>query len=141
MMNPDAIVSVVAYLRNDADPLSDFVARTTAVLEASCDHFELILLDDHSTDQTPRCVAALLEHYSGLRYIRLARPSGEEVAATAGLDAAIGDYVVVLRARFDPPEAIADMIDLASREGGAVLGVTRTPSDQNWLFRSCRRLF
>ncbi|HEY7153066.1 MAG TPA: glycosyltransferase [Gemmataceae bacterium] len=141
MMNPDAIVSVVAYLCNDADLLGDFVARMMAVLEARCENFELILLDDHSTDQTPRGVETLLERHPGLRYIRLARRSGEEVAATAGLDAAIGDYVVVLRARFDPPEAIADMIELAAREGGAVLGVTRTPPDQGWLFRSCRRLF
>jgi glycosyltransferase involved in cell wall biosynthesis len=141
MTNPDAIVSVVAYLCNDADLVHDFVDRTTAVLEASCDHFELILLDDHSTDPTPRCMGGLLERYPGLRYIRLARRSGEEVAAAAGLDAAIGDYVVVMRARFDPPEAIADMIDLVVREGGTVLGVTRTPAEGGWLFRSCRRLF
>ncbi|HWG46083.1 MAG TPA: glycosyltransferase [Gemmataceae bacterium] len=141
MMNPDAIVSVVAYLCNDADLLRDFVARTTAVLETSCDHFELILLDDHSTDRTAQAVQALLERYPGLRYLRLARRSGEEVAATAGLDAAIGDYVIVMRARFDPPEAIADMMDLVIREGGSVLGVTRTLADRGWLFRACRRLF
>ncbi len=141
MMNPDAIVSVVAYLHNDADLLRDFVVRAVAALEASCDHFELILLDDHSTDRTPLAVGGLLERYPGLRSIRLARRSGEEVAATAGLDAAIGDYVVVLRARFDPPEAIADMIALVVREGGTVLGVTATPAEQGWLFRSCRRLF
>ncbi|MHB1422411.1 MAG: glycosyltransferase [Gemmataceae bacterium] len=141
MMNSDAIVSVVGYLCNDADLLRDFVDRTTAVLEASCDHFELILLDDHSTDRTPGRVEGLLAQCPGLRYIRLARRSGEEVAAAAGLDAAIGDYVVILRARFDPPEAIADMIDLAGSEGGAVLGVTRTPPGHGWLFRCCRRLF
>jgi polyisoprenyl-phosphate glycosyltransferase len=141
MTNSDTIVSVIAYLCNDAELLHNFVGRTVGVLEASCDHFELILLDDHSTDGTPLCVTALLEHYPGLRYIRLARYSGEEVAASAGLDAAIGDYVVVLRARCDPPEAITDMLDLAMREGGTVLGVTKTPPNQGWLFRSCRRLF
>jgi glycosyltransferase involved in cell wall biosynthesis len=141
MMNTDAIVSVVGYLCNDADLLRDFVDRTTAVLQASCEHFELILLDDHSTDRTPVRVDGLLELYPGLRYIRLARRCGEEVAATAGLDAAIGDYVIVLRARFDPPEALADMLDAAMREGGTVLGVTRTPPDQSWLFRCFRRLF
>jgi glycosyltransferase involved in cell wall biosynthesis len=141
MTNPDAIVSAIAYLCNDADLLRDFVDRTSAVLETSCDHFELILLDDHSTDRTPQYVSGLLERYAGLRYIRLARRSGEEVASAAGLDAAIGDYVVVLRARFDPPEAIADMIELAVREGGSVLGVTKSPPDRGWLFGACRRLF
>jgi glycosyltransferase involved in cell wall biosynthesis len=101
----------------------------------------LILLDDHSTDRTPQLVEGLLEQYAGLRYIRLARQSGEEVAAAAGLDAAIGDYVVFLRARFDPPEAMAGMIERVVREGGTVLGVTRTTSGQSWLFRCCRRMF
>lgn len=141
MMNPDAIVSVIAYLCNDAEMLRDFVDKTTEILERNCDHFELILLDDHSTDRTPHFVAALLDRYAGLRYIRLARPSGEEVAAAAGLDAAIGDYVAVLRVRLDPPEALAEMLTLAEREGGTVLGVTRTAPGQGWLFRCGRRLF
>lgn len=141
MRNPDAIVSVVGYLCNDAELLPDFVERTTAVLQAYCDHFELILLDDHSTDRSPRCVEELLVQYPGLRYIRLARRGGEEVAAAAGLDAAIGDYVAFMRARFDPPEALAALIDIAEREGGSVLGVTRTPPAHGWLFRCCRRLF
>lgn len=141
MTNADAIVSVVAYLCNDADLLRDFAGRAIAVLEANCDRFELILLDDHSTDRTTQCVGALLERYPGVRYIRLARRAGEEAAATAGLDAAVGDYVVFLRARFDPPEALADMLEVAEREGGTVLGVSRTPPEQGWLFRCCRRLF
>ncbi len=118
-----------------------FVARASAVLQASCDHYELILLDDRSTDRTPQYVQGLLERYAGLRYIRLARRSGAEVAAAAGLDAAIGDSVVVMRARFDPPEAIPDMIEVVVREGGSVLGVTGSPPEQGWLFRACRRLF
>jgi glycosyltransferase involved in cell wall biosynthesis len=141
MRNADAIVSVVAYLCNDADILGDFVSRATAVLEAEYAHFELILLDDHSTDRTPQCVEGLLQRHAGLRYVRLARRSGEEVAATAGLDAAIGDYVVVMRARFDPPESIPDLVALVEREGGTALGVTAAPPDRGWLFRSCRRLF
>jgi polyisoprenyl-phosphate glycosyltransferase len=141
MMNPEAIVSVVGYLCNDADLLRDFVDRAIAVLEANCDHFELILLDDHSTDRTLSCVEGLLAQYAGLRYIRLARRSGEEIAARAGLDAAIGDYVVFLRGRCDPPEALGNMLDVAVREGGTVLGVTRTPPGHGWLFRCCRRLF
>jgi glycosyltransferase involved in cell wall biosynthesis len=141
MMNTDTIVSVVGYLCNDADLLREFVNRTSDVLVGSCGHFELILLDDHSTDRTPCQIDNLLEQYPGLRYIRLARRSGEEVAATAGLDAAIGDYVIFLRARFDPPEDIAGMIELGVREGGSVLGVSRTPPGHGWIFRSFRWLF
>jgi glycosyltransferase involved in cell wall biosynthesis len=140
-MNPDAVISVVAYLCNDGDLLPAFVAEVVALLESHYANFELVLIDDHSTDATPRLVGGLLERHAGLRYIRLARRSGEEVAATAGLDAAIGDFVVVLRARYDPPAAVADLVRLAARDGGAVLGVGDPPAGQTWLFRLCRRLF
>ena len=66
-MDSDAIVSVVAYLCDDADLLRDFVARTVAVLEANYAHFELILLDDRSTDRTPQIVGELLARDAGLR--------------------------------------------------------------------------
>lgn len=140
-MTSDAIVSVVAYLDNDADLLGAFVDRTVAVLAAHYEHFELILLDDHSADNTPALAARLLDRSPGVRYIRLARHSGEEVATTAGLETVVGDYVVVMRVRFDPPEEIPEMVRLADRHGGSVLGVSATPPPAGVVFRWCRLAF
>lgn len=141
MTNPDAIVSVVAYLNNDADVLGPFVARTVEVLAAHYGNFELILLDDHSVDNTPALAAGLLAHYPGVRYVRLARHSGEEVATTAGLETAVGDFVAVLRCRFDPPAEIPAMVRLAAHHGGSVLAVSATPPPGGLLFRQCRAAF
>jgi glycosyltransferase involved in cell wall biosynthesis len=141
MTTSDAIVSVVAYLGDDAGVVRDCVAGTVGVLARHFAHFELVLVDDHSTDGTPAVVEELLGRYPGLRCIRLARQSGEEVAVTAGLEAAVGDFVVVMRARRDPPEEIPEMVRLAAKHGGTVLGTTTAPPRRGLLFRCFRALF
>jgi glycosyltransferase involved in cell wall biosynthesis len=141
MMNPDAIVTVVAYVCNDADVLGPFVAETVGVLAAHFPNYELILVDDHSTDTTPVLVQGLLARHAGIRYVRLARPVGGEVACHAGLEAAVGDYVVVMRARFDPPAEVVPLVQLAVEEGGTVLGVSPRRPPGSLLFRCCRAMF
>jgi glycosyltransferase involved in cell wall biosynthesis len=141
MKSADAIVTVVACLADDAAVLAEFVAATVKVLSAHFAHFELILVDDHSTDGTPVAVDALLSRYPGLRYIRLARRSGEEVATTAGLEASVGEYVVVMRARRDPPEDVPAMVRLAEAHGGTVLGTAVAAVRRGLVFRCLRALF
>jgi glycosyltransferase involved in cell wall biosynthesis len=141
MMNPDSIVSVVAYLCNDAALLPAFAEETVACLAGHYGNFELILLDDHSTDNTLARMPDLLARYPGLRYLRLARHSGPEQAMTAGLDAALGDYVVVLRARHDPPREIPGIVAQVVREGGAALGTADQLPTRGFLVRWGRRLF
>jgi glycosyltransferase involved in cell wall biosynthesis len=141
MIHGDAIVTVIAYLCDDAGILAGFVANTAGVLAQAFANFELILIDDHSTDETPHIVEEILHRHAGVRYVRLARRSGEEVAATAGLEAAVGDHVVVMRARFDPPEEIPAMVRSAALHGGTVLGTTTVGPRRGLLFRLLRGLF
>jgi glycosyltransferase involved in cell wall biosynthesis len=140
-MNADAIVTVVAYLADDAVLLPRFVAEAVAVLKAHSAHFELILVDDHSGDGTAGVVDDLLSKYPGLRYVRLSRRSGEEVATTAGLEASVGDYVVVLRARRDPPGEVPAMVRQAAARGGPVLGAAPAALRRGRTFRLLRSVF
>jgi hypothetical protein len=140
-MNGEAIVTVVAYVGDDAAVVPGYVAATVDVLQQHFAHFELVLVDDHSTDGTPAVVDGLLGRYPGLRYLRLARQSGEEVAVTAGLEASVGDYVVVMRARHDPPEEVPAMVRLAAERGGTVLGTTAALPRRGLAFRCLRGLF
>jgi glycosyltransferase involved in cell wall biosynthesis len=140
MIGTDAIVSVVAYLCDDADLLDAFVVAAVDVLRRHYAHYELILVDDHSADATAAVVDGLLGRHPGVRYVRLARRGGEEVAATAGLEASVGDVVVVMRARLDPPAEVPALVRLAA-EGGAALGTTAVPPARGPLFRLLRSLF
>src|SRR4051794_29572009 len=102
-MTADNLVSVVAPIHDDGPDLEAFVVEVSAVLQAHWSHYEIVLVDDHSADDTVLVAEHLLARYPCLRLIRLARRYGAEVTIAAGLDAAIGDFVVVMRAGPTPP--------------------------------------
>lgn len=137
----DIFVSAVAPLQDDADILREFVEEVGAVLDANYANYELVLIDDGSRDRTSEIVTDLLKSRKCVRYVRLSRRFGIEVAITAGLDTVIGDYVVVLHPDMDPPSLIPDMVVRARRCGGVVFGVPNArPGEPAWS-RLGRRLF
>ena len=72
--------------------------------------YELVLVNDGSGDGTLRVALALALADPAIRVVNLLRNFGHQAAATAGLDAATGDVVVLIDADLqDPPEVIAEM--------------------------------
>jgi glycosyltransferase involved in cell wall biosynthesis len=104
------LVSVVAPVFNEDATIDEFYARVCAALDAL--PFELVLVDDGSTDGTPMKLESLAEHDPRVRVVYLSRNFGHQTALTAGLDHARGDAVVMLDADLqDPPEVITTMLD------------------------------
>lgn len=116
----DVFVSVVAPLQDDAGIVADYVGEVMAVLEASYANFELVLVDDGSRDATPSVVDGLLGTWRCVRYLRLSRRFGLEVAIAAGLDTVIGDYTVVMLPATDPPGLVPELIRRARQGRGVV---------------------
>lgn len=129
MAASDVFVSVVAPLEDDADVLPAFVQEVHGVLEASYANYELVLVDDGSTDGTPTAVGALLAAHRCVRYIRLSRRFGREVAIAAGLDTVIGDYTVVMLPASDPPALVPELVRRARGGKGIVYGRREDRSD------------
>ena len=123
MATSDCFASVVAPLYNDADIAEAFVLDVIAVLEKHYENYELVLVDDGSTDGTAACVTALLQAKRCIRLVRLSRRFGRDVAISAGLDAVIGDFVVVLLPESDPPELIPEFIERCRTGAGIVYGI------------------
>jgi dolichol-phosphate mannosyltransferase len=74
--------------------------------------WELIIVDDGSTDDTPRILGEIAAADERLRIVSLSRNFGHQTAITAGLDHARGDAVVMIDADLqDPPELIPTMIE------------------------------
>jgi glycosyltransferase involved in cell wall biosynthesis len=124
MMPDDTFVSVVACLADDADIVASFVDETAAVLAAHYTHWELVLVDDGSTDGTVAAVDALLARHPSCRLLRLSRRFGEEIAIAAGLETAIGDFVAVVAPATDPPALLPEMIERC-RDGAGIVSGTR----------------
>ena len=138
----DCFVSVVAPLDNDSDIVEAFVRDVVRVLEERYENYELVLVDDGSTDATARIVASLLPEQRNIRLVRLSRRFGRDIAISAGLDGVIGDFVVVLTPESDPPELIPEFIEKCRRAAGIVYGIrTRRPSEPVYLALGTRLFY
>ena len=131
----DIFVSVIAPLRDDAAIVSEYVADVIEVLRRNFANYELILVDDGSKDGTAEAVEAALGRYECIRLLRLSRAFGEEIAITAGLDSAIGDYAVIMLPKSDPPALIPEFVRLARLGSGVVFGVRRTRRGESVFMR------
>lgn len=112
-------------------------------LRGAVRQYEVILVDDWSEDGTVEAVANAIRKLPGIRLIRLSRRYGADVAITAGLEASIGDQVVVMRADRDPPWEIPSLLETLARNPdlNIVVGTPVNPESEGWLFRSLRSVF
>lgn len=134
-------VSVVAPLRNDADIAGPFVEEVVRLLKEAYQNYELVLVDDGSTDGTAELVTHLLARLECVRCLHLSRMFGDEIAILAGLDAVIGDVVVVIQPESDPPALIPKFVAEARRWNGIIYGVRTTKSTDPWLYLRGRAAF
>ncbi|MEV6839796.1 glycosyltransferase family 2 protein [Streptomyces sp. NPDC051133] len=111
-------LSVVIPMYDEEEALPALVSRLRPVLDGLGVAYELVAVDDGSADRTADLLAAFRLGWPELRVIGLRRNSGHQAALTAGLDRAMGAYVVSIDADLqDPPEKIPEMLDLARAEG------------------------
>lgn len=117
-------MSVVVPLLNEADGVRELYRRTAAALSDL--PFELLVVDDGSTDGTAAALVELAAADPRFKVIALSRNFGHQAALTAGLDAATGDAVVMMDGDLqDPPELIPAMVQ-AWQGGSDVVYAVRT---------------
>jgi len=124
----DATLSIVVPVYNEADNVGELLRRITQVvrgLSAPPAGYEVILVDDGSHDATFAMLQALAHDDPHLRIVSLSRNFGHQIAATAGLDTARGDAVVLMDGDLqDPPELIDEFL-VKFRQGYDVVFATR----------------
>jgi glycosyltransferase involved in cell wall biosynthesis len=90
------VISVVVPVYNEEPSLRDLVDELTGVLDALADTWEVIVVDDGSTDGTFATLTQLNAERPGVRVVRLRRNAGKAAALDAGFAEAEGDVVVTL---------------------------------------------
>jgi polyisoprenyl-phosphate glycosyltransferase len=128
-----ALLSVVAPVYNEEELVEAFVKRACA---AVADYtFELVLVNDGSSDSTPALLDRLAAEDSRVRVIHLSRNFGHQAALTAGLEHACGDVVAMIDADLqDPPELIPRMIE-QWEHGSDVVYAVRKQRDGETAFK------
>ncbi|NCC93889.1 MAG: glycosyltransferase [Opitutae bacterium] len=126
MVNDPATISIIAPFLNEEDNLPLLYDRIAAVMKNRPEAWELILVDDGSTDGSTDWVRRKSAEDRRVRLIQLARDFGHQIAITAGLDHAQHDAAIVMDADLqDPPETLPALLD-RWREGYAVVYAVRT---------------
>ena len=106
MSGPPTQLSVVAPCFNDAVLARQFAEHICAQLEGKLE-FELVLVDDGSRDNTPDAILEMASATSRIRALCLARNYGQQIAVTAGVEAARGEFVLVMDSDMqNPPEEV-----------------------------------
>jgi polyisoprenyl-phosphate glycosyltransferase len=125
--------SIIAPIYNENANLPELYRRVTEVMDSTSEPWELILVDDGSTDGSTDIIRGLAKKDERVRPIIFARNFGHQIAITAGWDYARGDAVVIIDADLqDPPELILEMAK-KWREGYEVVYAVRTEREgESW---------
>lgn len=123
---PPRTCSIVVSAFNEAPNLPPLLAAIGAAMAGRPEPYEVIFVDDGSSDDSRRTVAELHAADHRVRLVALSRNFGHEAAMLAGLDAATGDVVTCLDADLQhPPAKLPEMLD-AMASGFEVVSMVRT---------------
>ncbi|GAA2841466.1 glycosyltransferase family 2 protein [Kitasatospora sp. CM 4170] len=110
-------LSIVMPIYNEQEALPLTVERLRPILDGLGVTYEVVGVDDGSTDATPVLMQKIRQDWPEFRIVRFARNSGHQAALAAGIHRAFGDYVVSIDADLqDPPEKIPEMLSLAREQ-------------------------
>jgi len=146
--SPDGIgpplLSIVVPCFNEQDGIARLVERCRASAAAVFgDDYEIILIDDGSTDATWDTIRNEIAKCTRVTGIRLSRNFGHQIALTAGLAAVNGSVVLVIDADLqDPPELVGPMLErMRETRADVVYGQRRSRAGEGWFKKKSASLF
>ena len=132
-------VSIVVPVYNEEGSLPVLVEEIRAAMAAAATEYELLLVDDGSSDGSPAVLARLAAAEPRIRVLRLRRNSGQSAALAAGFAHARGEVVVTLDADLQNDPADIPRL-LAALDGCDVVCGVRTARQDDWVRRLSSRI-
>ena len=128
--------SIVVPFHNEENSVTELYDRLKAVLEATGELFELVFVDDGSTDRTYPLLKAISEVDSRVTIVKLRRNFGQTSALAAGFDHARGEYVIAMDGdlQHDPAD-IPEFLKKLDEGYDVVSGWRKVRIDNLWLRR------
>lgn len=118
-------ISIVVPVYNEQDNIRVLTNSLIKALEPEMPDYEIIFVDDASTDLSLRIIKELSGENQRIKYLSFSRNFGQQAALTAGLDFATGDAIITMDADLqDPPRLIPEMIQ-AWRNGNDIVLMRR----------------
>ena len=106
------LISIVVPMYFEEEVAQECYNRITAVMDSNHYNYELVFVNDGSTDRTIEILEQLAMKDNRTKVINFARNFGHQIAVTAGIDYAKGDAIVIIDADLqDPPEVIPELVN------------------------------
>lgn len=134
-MQRQVTFSIVVPVYNEAEVLQSTYDRLKTVMDSTGDPYELIFVNDGSSDDSIHMLKSLAQSDPAVKCINFSRNFGHQIAITAGTDYAAGEAIVVIDADLqDPPELILEMAE-KWRQGFDVVYAVRTKREGETFFK------
>ncbi len=134
--------SIVAPCWNEQESLPELYRRIKEVMEQTGEFWELVLINDGSTDRTPEMMQELYTADPRVHYIDFARNFGHQIAVTAGMDYAQGEAVILIDSDLqDPPELILEMLKKWQEGYAVVYAIRQERKGETWFKLFTAKLF
>lgn len=121
----DSFVSIVIVIQDACDASRSTLRNLGDSLGSTFTDYEIVLVDKGTVEGSYRQVASLLPEIKSIRCIQLAFPVSLDVAYAAGMENAIGDFVVLYSPQSDPVNCIVDAVLSCQTGVDIVVGVSK----------------
>lgn len=139
--NP-SLISVVIPAHNEATGISQAIAEISDILDSCQTCWEIVAVDDGSTDRTFQRICQLADDDSRIKGIRFSRNFGKESALLAGLRSASGEVVITIDADLQhPPRLIPELLQKWREGARLVHAVKRNRDSDGWIARTRAAVF
>ncbi|MBN8701484.1 MAG: glycosyltransferase family 2 protein [Bacteroidetes bacterium] len=139
-MQPE--ISVIIPVHNEELVLDAAYTRITASIKKISSNYELLFVNDGSKDKSIELIKRFASIDNNVKYIDLSRNFGHQIALSAGIDAALGNSVVIIDADLqDPPELIAELYNKLNEGFDVVYAKRRERKGERFLKKLVAKYF
>lgn len=137
------LLSVIVPCYNEEEGIVETNKRLVQILSENQIEFEIIYINDGSSDNTLETLISIGEKAENVKIINFSRNFGHQPAVSAGLKYAKGDFAVIIDADLqDPPQCIPEMLELAKKENAQVVyGVRKVREGETWFKKITAKIF
>ncbi len=134
--------TIIAPIYNEVENIPELYTRIKDVMEGTDEPWELIMVDDGSTDGSTELIHQLGSQDARVKPLIFARNFGHQIAVTAGLDFSRGEAVVIIDSDLqDPPEVILKLIEKWRQGYEVVYAVRAEREGETWFKEFTAALF
>jgi polyisoprenyl-phosphate glycosyltransferase len=134
--------SIIIPVYNEELLIKESYLRLTEVMQSTKENYELVFVNDGSTDKSPSIIAFICKSDPCVKLLNFSRNFGHQPAITAGMDYSIGDAIIIIDADLqDPPKVMLELIEKWKEGYDVVYGKRRKRSGESLFKKVSAKLY